>query len=124
MQPNPYARYRESAVLSASPVQLVVMLYDGAIRACGAARAAMAARRPAAAHASLVQAQAIVAELRSTLDLSQGELAQRLESLYAFMAEQLVQANVRKDADLTATVQGLLEELRTAWAQLARVERS
>lgn len=120
MSTNPYTRYREVATLSADPGHLVVMLYDGAIRACRQAQALIAEDQPLPANAALIQAQRILRELKQTLDLRQGELAVRLDRLYEYMLGRLVEANVHKESAPVAEVQALLEELRGAWAQVTR----
>jgi len=119
MSTNPYTRYQEAATLSADPGHLVVMLYDGAIRACRSAQNLMAERKLLQAHAALMRAQRILQELHQTLDLDRGDIAVRLDQLYQYMLGRLVEANVRKDGAAAAEVQALLEELRGAWAQAA-----
>ncbi len=76
--------YRSSAVLTASPGQLVVMLYDGARRFLNQAAVAMGERDIPAAHNKLTRAEDIIRHLRNTLDMEQGEIAARLQSIYTF----------------------------------------
>lgn len=111
--------YRESAVLTAPPERLVVMLYDGARRFLSQAAAAMRDGDVPTAHERLRRAERIVEHLLATLDMSQGEIAQRLEAIYVFCLEQLSEGRMRQDARLLDTVSGLLGELREAWAQVA-----
>ena len=89
------ARYRQSQVETASPAQLVVMLYDGAIRFLTVAREKMASGEIEARHANLLKAQKIVAELLSSLNLKEGgEVAENLQRVYTYMHGELVDANV------------------------------
>ena len=111
--------YRESAVLTAPPERLVVMLYDGARRFLHQAAAAMAAGDVPTAHERLRRAERIVEHLDATLDLSQGEISERLEAIYAFCLQQLAEGRMRQDPAKLQTVSGLLGELRDAWSQLA-----
>jgi flagellar secretion chaperone FliS len=111
--------YRESAVLTAPPERLVVMLYDGARRFLHQAAAAMRAGDVPTAHERLRRAERIVEHLDATLDLSQGEIAEKLEAIYAFCLELLAEGRMRQDPARLDTVAGLLGELREAWAQLA-----
>jgi len=119
---NPYARpqaYREAAVMTASPEQLVVMLYDGTNRFLLQAAAAMRAGQSEAAHNRLRRAEAIIEELHNTLDPSQGEVAERLASIYIFCRKLLNEARLQRNADKIDQVAGLLAELRESWAQIA-----
>ena len=87
--------YRRTAVQSSSPVQLVVMLYDGALRFCGEARGASLLRRDVAAKGkALSKALAIVGELQGTLDLERGgDVAISLHQLYSFLTDRLMAAS-------------------------------
>lgn len=120
---TPYAAaqqaYRDSAILTAPPERLVVMLYDGANRFLLQGAAAMRSGDIATTNERLQRAEAIIHELRATLDMSQGQVAANLESIYAFSLRLLIEARIEKDAakiDKTAT---LLRELRDAWDQVA-----
>jgi flagellar protein FliS len=120
---TPYATaqkaYRDNAVLTATPEQLVVMLYDGARRFLTQAAAAMRGNDLATANERLRRAEAIIAELRSTLDKSAGEIAERLDAIYAFCQRHLMEARFKRDADHIDQVTKLLSELREAWGQVA-----
>lgn len=111
--------YRESAVLTAPPERLVVMLYDGARRFLFQAATAMRDGDVPTAHERLRRAERIVEHLLATLDMSQGEIAERLEAIYVFCLEQLSEGRMKQDAARLDTVARLLGELREAWAQLA-----
>lgn len=111
--------YRESAVLTAPPERLVVMLYDGARRFLHQAATAMRDGDVPTAHERLRRAERVVEHLLATLDMSQGELPERLEAIYAFCLELLGEARLRQDPERIDQVSGLLGELREAWAQLA-----
>ncbi|HEX5145393.1 MAG TPA: flagellar export chaperone FliS [Conexibacter sp.] len=111
--------YRESAVLTAPPERLVVMLYDGARRFLHQAATAMSEGDVPTAHERLRRAERIVEHLDATLDLGQGEIAERLEAIYAFCMQLMAEGRMRQDPARLETVAGLLGELREAWAQLA-----
>jgi flagellar protein FliS len=117
--PAPNA-YRESAVLTATPEQLVVMLYDGCLRFLHQAAFAMRDEKVAEADARLVRAEAIIDELLSTLDLEQGGVvASRLQGIYVFCIRHLLDARSARDPEMIEKVGELLGELRDAWAQVA-----
>ena len=119
---NPYASpaaYRESAVLTASPEQLVVMLYDGAGRFLRQAEAALSEGAVEHAHDRLNRGEAIIDELLATLDMDQGSIAERLQAIYIYCKRCLMEARRERDATKVRLVVRLMSELREAWAQVA-----
>jgi flagellar secretion chaperone FliS len=120
-----YARtYRANAVLTASPGQLVLMLYDGALKAIALAREAFETpaddpRRIEIINKQLLKAQDIVHELQNGLNLEVGgEFARTLHRLYDYHNRRLLEANLRKEVAPLIEVERLLRELRDAWAQM------
>ncbi len=120
-----YARaYRSNAVLTASPGQLVLMLYDGALKALGLAREAIESsaadpRQIAVVNRELLKAQAILTELQGGLNLEVGgEFARTMHRLYDYHLGRLIEANLRKQAAPVIEVERLVRELRDAWAQM------
>jgi len=120
-----YARtYRANAILTASPGQLVLMLYDGALKALALAREAFARpedepRRIATINEQLLKAQAIINELQSGLNLEAGgEFARTMHRLYDYHNRRLLEANIRKREEPVIEVENLVRELRDAWAQM------
>lgn len=122
-----YARhaeaYRKQAVLTASPGQLVLMLYDGILRFLMQAQDAHSeeesARRIERIHTSLEKACNIILELQSNLDLDRGgDYAENLDRLYDYYHRRLVEANLRKDMEPVVEVEGLVRQLRDAWAEM------
>ena len=117
---NGHERYLETAVETASPARLIVMLYDGAIRFINEAAHAMRQRDYEAQNAKLQRAQKILAELISSLDFDKGgEIAENLFRLYTYMYNQLVEANINDNLDRLQHVVQLLSELREAWDAIA-----
>ena len=110
--------YRRTEAQSASPMQLVVMLYDGALRFLSEARAAQATGdMPRRAHA-LRRVAAIIAECHSTLDLERGgAVAAELDRLYSYVSARLLDVTVKKDATAIDEIHKLLTPLRNAWAE-------
>jgi flagellar protein FliS len=118
---NPYARpnaYRENSILTASPEQLVVMLYDGAGRFLRQAEGSMIDGSWLQASEKLSRAEAIIDELLATLDMDAGEVADRLQSIYVFCKTRLIEARIERDAVRVDQVARLLGELREAWSQV------
>ncbi len=122
-----YAHYRTQAVTTASPAQLVAMLYQGALTAIAVAEQTLAdtAADQELAHRELVRAQDIVTELSLSLDHEQGgEIATHLASLYEFCSDRLVQANLRKDPSLLPAVRQTIGGLAEAWAEMMQQQGS
>ncbi len=120
LSPLPDA-YRENIVLSATPTQLVVMLYDGARRFLRQAAAAMRAKEIERAHYALRHAELIIAHLDGVLDDDQGEdIAEQLHRIYRFCLAHLSQGRLHQDAAKLEQVGDLLGDLRGSWAELAR----
>jgi flagellar protein FliS len=112
--------YRDSSVLTAPRERLVVMLYDGAHRFLFQAAHAMRSGDISLMNNRMQRAEAIITELRQTLDHEKGgEIAQRLEAIYAFCQRHLLEARLQRDADKIEQVMTLLGELRDAWDQVA-----
>ena len=117
---NGQDRYLETAVETASPARLIVMLYDGAIRFINEAAYAMQQRDYETQNTKLQRAQKILAELISSLDFDKGgEIAENLFRLYTYMYNQLVEANINDSRDRLEHVVHLLSELREAWDTIA-----
>jgi flagellar protein FliS len=113
------AAYRRGEVLAATPGQLVVLLYDGARRFLRQGAVAMREGQVERAHNSLRYAERIVAHLDGTLDFAQGDVSQRLHTIYGFMLVHLGSARVEQDVAKVEQVNDMLGELREAWSQVA-----
>ncbi len=120
---NPLNAYKETKIRTASQGQLIVMLYDEAIKQIDLAIAAMEAgtRKLDTVHNSIVKAQDVLTELAASLDFERGgQIAKSLFSLYMFFREQLLEANVKKKSDSLKAVRSMLAELREAWVQISK----
>ncbi|MFO1321518.1 MAG: flagellar export chaperone FliS [Burkholderiales bacterium] len=116
-----YARLDlETGISGATPEALILMLYDGAVKAIALARAAMEQGDASLKGRQLSKAIGIVEEgLRGALDLAAGgEIATNLASLYEYMSHQLMRANLHNDLAILDEVSGLLRDLKSAWEQV------
>lgn len=113
------ASYLQASVETASPARLLVMLYDRLALDCQRAIGAQESGDHAEAHEQLLHAQAIVAELQSSLRPEVWEGGPALNSLYAHLMVQLVKANVERDVERTRHCLGLVEGLGDAWRRAA-----
>lgn len=122
---HPQARkYLENQVATASPEQLVILLYDGALRFLSQGREALAEGKALEAHGSLVKAQRIIIELMCALNPEADKtLSDNLTSLYFYMYQQLVRANIEKDAQRVEEVTRLMDTLRGGWREAVALVR-
>ena len=124
MLPNPYQQYRATKVQTAGSVDLVVMLYQGAVKFVRLGIEAMERDDSKSAHTNLVRAQDIVVELHGSLNHETGgQIAEQLAGVYDYCFRRLVQANVKKDASAAREVVGILRDLGMAWQQIALQQR-
>jgi flagellar protein FliS len=114
--------YRQSAVLSASPGELVVMLYDAARRFLRQASIAMEEGEVERTHNLLRRAELIIGQLDGTLDLEQGQVSERLHAIYQFCLAHLNRGRMGQDTRMLEEVSNLLGELRGAWTEVAEQE--
>lgn len=114
----PTSAYKESAVLTAPPEQLVLMLYDGINRFLFQATVAMRDGNPMLVNTKLQRGEAIIDELIATLDHSAGDIADRLNAIYLYSRRALGEARIEKSPEKIEHVQGLFRDLRDAWAQI------
>lgn len=112
--------YVQTQVRSSSPLELVVMLYDGAIRSVTTALDAMARGDIRTRRDAISKALAIVGELQGTLNMERGgEIAERLDALYTWMTDSIVEATVKQDPKPLEDVRRILDVLRDGWQQIA-----
>jgi flagellar protein FliS len=114
-----HAAYRRGTVLAATPVERVVLLYDGARRFLSQAANAMREGEIERAHKTLRSGERIISHLDGTLDFEQGDIAQQLDSIYRFCLTHLNAARLNQDAGKVEEVIELLGDLRESWSQLA-----
>ncbi len=113
-----FQRYRAVKIQTATPAQIMLMLYDGAIRFALIAKKKIDEKDYAAKGTYIGKVQAIVSELMSSLDFSVApELCARLEQLYLFMMEKLTEANLEMTTEPIDVTVDLLKTLREGWSE-------
>ncbi|PWW08351.1 flagellar protein FliS [Paenibacillus cellulosilyticus] len=116
---SPYKIYQQSSVQTASSGQLLLMLYEGAIRFTKSGMEGIKSRNYEAANTNLIKAQAIVNELIAALNHDY-DIAKDLLRIYEYLLHLLIQANVKKDETMAAEAVKHLSELRDAWKQAVK----
>lgn len=112
--------YYRTQVQSQSPLELVVMLYDGALRFMNRAADAIERRDLVAKRDAISRSMAILAELQNSLNMDAGgDVARQLDSLYTYMNERMLEANMKGSPDPVRESIRLMTVLRSAWAEIA-----
>ena len=120
--PAAYAQYNNSKVLSASPGELTLMLYDGMIRFCNLAEVAVEKKDVSKAHTNIMKMQRIIDYLRQTLDMNY-PVAEDFERMYIYLSQRMVEANMKKDLDILQEINGHLHAIRDNWKEVMRINR-
>lgn len=115
--PSAYAQYNNSKILTASPAELTLMLYEGAIKFCNIAILAVEQKDIQKAHDNIVKTEHIIDYFRQTLDMKY-EVAQDFERVYTYLSRRLIQANMKKDKEILEEVNQHLRDMRDTWKQV------
>jgi flagellar protein FliS len=112
--------YQQANYLTATPMKLVMMCYDGAIGSLKLARENYVAKDYEAKGRALNRTIDIIQELNSSLDLKKGgKVAENLRNIYTYMTQTLIEADLKRDIDMFDQVISMLEELESAWKAIA-----
>lgn len=119
---NPYLKqYRQTQIDTAPKEQILLMLYDGAVRFLNQAKAGFAEKNIEKIHNNIVKVQNIITEFESTLDMKTGgEFAQNLFALYEYINNQLLLANIKKREECLDEALKHMTELRDTWRQAVK----
>jgi flagellar protein FliS len=123
---NPYAKqaavYKQNQVETATPEEILIMLYEGAIRFLVLTKKAKEANDVEKFHKNVIRAQHIIQEFMNSLDMEiGGEMAQNLFRLYEYLNYRLVQANIKKDVAMVDEVLDHLRSLKATWEEAIRI---
>jgi len=120
---NPFNEYKKTQIATANQGKLIVMLYDGAIKFLNIAIDNMNPRTYDIVNTNVIKAQDIITELLLSLNMRDGgEISQNLFNLYLYFKKALLEANIKKDAEMIQGVMKLLKELRDAWDKISANE--
>ncbi|WP_425446282.1 flagellar export chaperone FliS [Dethiothermospora halolimnae] len=113
---NPYSQYKQNSVMTASPQELTLMLYNGALKFLKQAMLFIDEKKIEKSHNSIVRTQDILVEFMSTVDQNY-EVGKNLFSLYEYMNYRLGEADMEKDKEKVEEIYSMIEELRDTWKQ-------
>ncbi len=119
---NAYAQYNNSKVLTATPAELTLMLYEGAIKFCNIAIVAIENKDIAKAHNNIIRTERIIDHLRGTLDMKY-PVAKDFERIYAYLSNKLIEANTKKDKEVLEEICTHLRSVRDTWKEVMRINR-
>lgn len=116
---NPYKKYQENRIEGASQGEMIILLYEGAIRFMNQGIVYIEGHEIEQANHVIIKAQRIVNELQVTLDFDLGgEIAQNLYNLYDFCMQQLLDANIKKEREGLENSIEIFEELLGTWREI------
>ncbi len=118
--PGAYAQYQNNKIMTASPAELTLMLYEGAIKFCNIAISAIENKDVEKAHHNIVKTEKIIDYLRMTLDMKY-KVAEDFERVYSYLARRLVEANMSKDQAILEEVNTHLRAMRDTWKEVMRL---
>lgn len=112
-------QYKQNAVLTATPEELTLMLYDGAIKFMNIGKYSIENKELERAHSSLIRAQDIILELNYSLDMNY-EISKGLRDLYDFVISKLVDANINKDSKSVDEALTIVNDMRETWKEVMK----
>ncbi len=119
---NPYAKYKEQSVTTATPEELTLMLYNGCIKFINLAEVYIEEKDYAKSNLNIQKAQDIIQELNITLNMDY-EISQNLRQLYTFVNEKLLDANIQKDKQALFDAKEIVSDLRDTWKEAMALSR-
>lgn len=117
IQKNPYAAYNNSKIQTATPAELMLLLYEGAIKFTNIAIVAMEKNDVQKAHDNIMKTEKIIEEFQATLD-HKYPVAKDFEAVYSYLLKRLFDANIRKDPEILEEVLRHLRTMRDTWKEV------
>ncbi len=117
---NPYAQYNQNKILTASPAELTLMLYDGAIKFCNIAIMGIEQNDVSKAHNNIMKVQKIIEEFQLTLNFKY-EIANDFNNVYNYLMRRLREANMTKVKTILEEVDEHLHTMRDTWKEVMRL---
>lgn len=117
--PNAYSQYNNSKILTASPAELTLMLYEGAIKFCNIAIMGIEQGDVMKAHTNIVKVENIIMEFQATLNHKYA-VAEDFDKVYNYIYSRLVEANIKKDKEILEEVLNHLRGMRDTWKEVMR----
>ena len=120
---NQYAQYNNSKILTASPAELTLMLYEGAIKFTNIAIMAIEKNDIEKAHNNIKRVERIIEEFRTTLD-HKYPVAEDFDRVYVYLLQRLFEANIKKDKEILEEVNTHLRSMRDTWKEVMAANKA
>lgn len=117
-----YAAYANNKIMTASPAELTLMLYEGAIKFCNIAIAAVEEKDIEKAHNNIIKVENIIEEFQSTLN-HKYPVAKDFDEVYSYLMRRLQEANFKKDKEILEEVLKHLRTMRDTWKEVMRLAK-
>lgn len=118
-----YAAYANNKIATASPAELTLMLYEGAIKFCNMAIAGVEEKDIEKAHKNIIKVENIIEEFQSTLN-HKYPVAKDFDAVYTYLMERLREANFKKDKEILEEVLKHLRTMRDTWKEVMQTARA
>lgn len=122
-QQNGYNAYAQNKITMASPAELTLMLYEGAIKFCNIAIVAIENKDYAKANTNIQKAERIIGEFQATLDFKY-PVAKDFDNVYSYLMQRLIRANIKKDIEILEEVLGHLRTMRDTWKEVMKLTKN
>lgn len=119
---NAAAAYQNNKINTATPAELTLMLYDGAIKFCNIANLAIEGDDVQKANENIIKAEKIITEFRATLDFKY-PVAKDFDNVYSYLYDRMVEANIKKNKDILEEVTNHLREMRDTWKEVIKISK-
>ena len=116
------SQYQQNSIMTATPEELTLMLYNGCVKGIRLAKIGLEDKDYEKANLYLCKAQAIIRELRATLDMKY-DISKNLYDLYTYFLDRLIEANVKKESSILDEVEQFVSDLRDTWAEAMKDAR-
>lgn len=114
-----YSAYNTNRIMTATPAELTLMLYEGAIKFCNIAIMGVEEKDVEKAHNNIVKVENIIGEFIATLN-HKYPVAEDFENIYDYLMDRLIEANMKKDKEILEEVLGYLREMRDTWKEVMK----
>lgn len=118
-----YGAYANNKIMTASPAELTLMLYEGAIKFCNIAIMGIEEKNIEKSHQNIIKVQHIIEEFQSTLD-HKYPVAKEFDNVYSYLKARLVEANLKKDKEILEEVLTHLRTMRDTWKEVMRLTKN
>lgn len=118
-----YAAYANSKIMTASPGELTLMLYEGAIKFCNIAIVALEKKDIEKAHINIIKTEHIIEEFQASLNRKY-EVAKDFDNVYTYLMDRLRDANISKDPEILEEILMHLRTMRDAWKEVMRITQN